>query len=156
MAQKAGASPEDKNKPQENPTPENPAQAASNAPTPAEQDLADENFQTPSKPHFIKMKEGEVISGIFSEIVQTRYGPGYKFRDLQTGAYFTLGGNRAQLDQLFAEVMENPEGFIGDTIKGHAIAIKRMENTQSGSGRKVAQFALAHLFSVCPKGCKRI
>lgn len=115
-----------------------------------------DGYQRPSKPHFIKLGPDDIVSGIFVGMVQTRFGPGYKFRNLETDAYFTVGGNRAQLDQVFAEVMERPEGYIGDTLNGHAISLKRFEDTQSGSGRKVAQYGIKHEYDKCPKGCKKL
>lgn len=114
------------------------------------------DFQRPSKPHFEKLKAGDMVQGIFVGVVTTRFGPGYKFRHYDKDEYFTVGGNRAQLDQIFQEVMGNPQGYNGDTIIGHAIALKRDADTQSGSGRKVAQYMIAHVFSKCPKGCKKV
>ncbi|MFA5430363.1 MAG: hypothetical protein WC329_04320 [Candidatus Omnitrophota bacterium] len=111
------------------------------------------SWRKPSKPHFVKLAEGEMVEGVFQGMVKTQYGPGYKFID-EGGNYFTLGGNRAQLDQIFAETLGNPEGFNGDTVIGHYIGVRRLEDTKSKSGRTVAQYEIGHFFDKCPRGCK--
>lgn len=110
-------------------------------------------WHTPSKPNFIKLRAGARVSGVFMCKHTTQYGPAYKFRD-DKGEIFSLGGNRAQLDQIFDELLGNPQGFIGDTIIGHYLIVERGQDTESHSGRKVAQYQIGHVLDKCPKGCK--
>lgn len=106
-----------------------------------------------SKPNFVKLKPGEAYNGVFLGVVKTRFGDGYKFQN-EEGKIFTIGGNRAQLDSIFQELLGNPQGFIGDTIIGHALIVARETDTQSSQGRKVAVYAIGHDKAHCPKGCK--
>jgi hypothetical protein len=114
---------------------------------------ANVQWRQPSKPNFVKIHEGEMYEGIFIGRVRTQYGPGYRFRGYD-GEVFTIGGNRAQMDQIFEEALASPQGFIGDNIIGHSLILMRMKNTESKTGRKVATYQLGHDLDKCPKGCK--
>lgn len=108
----------------------------------------------PSKPNFVKLRAGDYYAGIFMGVVTTQFGPGYKFRDHETGEIFTIGGNRAQIDQIFTELMGSPQGYVGDTIIGHALIVGREVDTESKAGRRVAQYVVGHDLDRCPKNCK--
>jgi hypothetical protein len=84
---------------------------------------------------------------------QSQYGPAYRFRD-ESGVIFSVGGNRAQIDQVFDELLGNPQGFIGDTIIGHYLIVARLSGVMSKSGRKVSVYKIGHVLDRCPKGCK--
>lgn len=110
----------------------------------------------PAKPNFVKLRAGDFIEGIFLGTAHTLHGIAYKFQSLdKSEEIFSIGGGRAQLDQLFQEVMGNPKGFVGDTIIGHCIAIDRLEDTRAKvSGQQVNQYQLTHVVGKCPKKCK--
>lgn len=98
---------------------------------------------------FVSLAEGEMIEGVYVKRDATQYGPVYKIR---TGdGIKMLSGNRAQLDSLFDDIESDPD-FAGGPF-GHYIAVRRLENTKSSSGRRVAQYELAHVYEKCPKGC---
>lgn len=125
-------------------------------PTPA-QSMENSNAVTwhkPSKPNFVKIKEDQAYDGIFLGTVTTQFGVAYKFRSHDSGEIFTVGGNRAQLDQCFQELLGSPQGYVGDTIIGHALIVARLKNTESKAGRKVAVYQIGHDLARCPKGCK--
>lgn len=107
----------------------------------------------PSKPNFAKLKEGQSIEGIYLGLGHSQFGPCYKFQTEKDGVV-TLGGNRAQIDQVFGELAANPQGFVGDTIVGHYLIVMRGPDTQSKAGRKVATYQIGHVLDKCPKGCK--
>lgn len=108
----------------------------------------------PQAPNFVKLKEGNSVEGIYLGPGHSQYGISYKFYDPDTKVNFTLGGNRAQLDQVFAELAANPQGFVGDSIIGHYLIVMRLPAVESKQGRKVAQFQIGHVLDKCPKGCK--
>jgi hypothetical protein len=110
-------------------------------------------WNRPSKPNFVKLRAGDRFDGIFLGMVKTQFGPGYRFRSHE-GEIFTIGGNRAQIDQIFVELMGSPQGFVGDTIIGHALIVAREADTESKAGRRVAVYAVGHDLDRCPKGCK--
>jgi len=119
---------------------------------PARPDLV--QWKKASKPNFMKLIEGEQVEGIFLGCGTSQFGVCYRFSG-EGGVVFTLGGKRAQLDQIFTELMGNPEGFIGDTIIGHRLAIRRLSNVLSKTGRKVGVFEVGHVVENCPKQCSR-
>jgi hypothetical protein len=121
--------------------------------TPKRQEAVNTKYFTPSKPNFVKLRQNESLEGIFLGVGHSQYGPCYKFRD-EKGEIFTIGGNRAQIDQLFTELMGSPQGFVGDTIIGHMLVVERLADTESKSKRKVAVYRIGHVIDKCPKGCK--
>lgn len=122
-----------------------------------DQDLSDTasvTWHKPSKPNFIKLRENEAYDGIFLGTTTTQYGIAYKFKAHDNGEVFTIGGNRAQLDQCFQELLGSPQGYVGDSIIGHALIVARLANTESKTGRKVAVYQIGHDLNRCPKKCK--
>lgn len=104
------------------------------------------------RPNFVTLAIGEAVSGTFVGTVKTNFGIGYRFRG-EDGVFFTMGGNRVQLDQVFQDLMGAPVGFIGNTIIGHSIAVRRLDDVESSNGNFVAQFEIGHL-DPCAKGCR--
>lgn len=104
------------------------------------------------KPNFVSLAEGESVEGVFLGVSASQYGPTYKFKGPE-GERFQLSGNRVQLDQIFADLMADPDGFEDQSIVGHYLIVERIEDQTSKSGREVAQFKLGHLFDECPKKC---
>ncbi len=102
----------------------------------------------------MKLREGDKCEGIYLGLGHTQYGICYKFKDPKSQVIFSLGGNRAQLDQVFSELAASPQGFMGDTIEGHYLIVMRMPNTESKAGRRVAVYQIGHDLDKCPKGCK--
>jgi len=112
-------------------------------------------FHAPQKPNFVKLQKGEAFEGVFLGVVQTIYGKAYAFVD-ERGEKFTLGGQRAVLDQCFLELLGNPSAYPDQTIIGHKLIVERSEDDiESKSGRMVAQYQIGHVFSTCPKKCKQ-
>jgi hypothetical protein len=120
---------------------------------PAQEQPAGTKYFSPSKPNFVKLRQGESYEGIYLGMAHSQYGPVYKFKD-DKGEIFSIGGNRAQIDQLFTELSASPQGFIGNDIVGHYLVVERLADTVSKSQRKVAVYRIGHVLSKCPKGCK--
>lgn len=113
-------------------------------------------YYAPQSPNFVKIKKGEAYEGIFLGTGHTTFGVSYNFADCGTGERFTIGGNRAQLDQVFQELLGNPVGYPDQTLIGHKIEVARLpeDAIAKGSGNQVAQYVIAHIKDGCPKKCK--
>jgi len=103
-----------------------------------------------TKREFISLKEGQQIEGVYLGQAESQFGACYKIRT--PDGIKLLSGNRAQLDGLFEDLHSSPDEFPKGP-EGHYIAVRRLEDTESKSGRTVGQYQLAHVIDKCSPPC---
>jgi hypothetical protein len=104
-----------------------------------------------ARPIFVTLKAGEKISGIFLGTREGRqFGIAYRLRTLEGDRY--LGSGRAQLDDIFSNMMLDEEHF-SPTLQGHYLIVERLADEPLKSGRTVAVYRVTHDRSGCLYGC---